>query len=67
VRAVVAPAFAQAEALEGAGGEAKSVRGVNVNDAARGVVAGRVVVAVFDEVNVVAEGTKARDLLQVMP
>src|SRR6185295_9434753 len=64
---VVAPYFAKTQTLKGTRGELHSIGRVCINDAARRVIARRVVVAVFDEVNVVAQGTQAEDVLQVMP
>ena len=64
---MVGPSSPQAYTLEGAGRKLEPVAGVGVHGVFHGVITGRVVVAVFEEVDIVSELCEPHQVLQVAP
>ena len=64
---MVRPALAQADPGERAPGKPKAVAWIGADREREGVVALRVVTAVFEEVDVVAQLRQAQGILEVVP
>jgi hypothetical protein len=67
VRVVVGPVVTQAQTAERLPCERQAVGRIDVDDMLAGIIAGWVVVAVFQEEHLVTQCREAQDILQVMP
>src|SRR5437867_4382545 len=67
MRVVIGPVSAQSQFVERLLCERKTVRGIGADLMCRGIVAGRIVVAFFQEEHIMAKLLETKDVLQMVP